>query len=445
MNQHQPLGCVVGCGEACSTVRVVCLGVLAAMAMATACAVADTTNAAVSHVRKETIVNPVIVTCPAGWKYKHGKKFDRISGKAVTPFLVPYLTNGWSVGIARYSNGDYYNVVSLHPLATKNNKSFTLKIKNKIMIRYNAKSGAFSYTIWSQLPPDFVVYLGYPEYLLIDVSPGLHGASFPYEYLTAKPDLSAPLSQWQHIVLRRMQAGRFTMGSPAGELGRYDTESPQHTVTFTKPFYMSLFEINQGQYMYVALTNPSMHGAAIVGWSRPVENVSWSTIRGGTWPGGTPVSNTFVYTLRAKTGLAFDLPTEAQWEYACRAGTTKALNNNMNLTNTLTDGNMNVLGRYQYNGGIDSQHTNVGSYIVNNWGLYDMHGNVAEWCLDWFSNRYTGAVTNPVGPASGSGRVLRGGCWYSDAGECRSAQRYYWGPSSTMGLFGFRIVVPEGQ
>jgi formylglycine-generating enzyme required for sulfatase activity len=199
-------------------------------------------------------------------------------------------------------------------------------------------------------------------------------------------------------------------------------------------------------------SNPSYFKQGGHARKRPVEQVSWNTVRGGTWPGGTPGSTTFMGKLRSKTGLNFDLPTEAQWEYACRAGTTKALNNNTDLQSTGQDPNMDILGRYWYNGGstynsdpVNGAHTTVGSYLVNNWGLYDMHGNVWEWCLDWYANSYGGDATNPGGPASGSYRVVRGGSWSRNAGGCRSAYRGDPDPDDADSDYGFRLVLPAGQ
>jgi formylglycine-generating enzyme required for sulfatase activity len=141
--------------------------------------------------------------------------------------------------------------------------------------------------------------------------------------------------------------------------------------------------------------------------------------------------------LRDRTGLStFDLPTESQWEYACRAGTTTALNSGQNLTDPWgNDPQMNVVGRFWYNGGSGYSQggdtsvgtAKAGSYQANAWGLYDMHGNVWEWCLDWY-DIYPGTVSDPVGAASGSYRVLRGGDWSYRARHCRSAFRGFYDP-----------------
>jgi formylglycine-generating enzyme required for sulfatase activity len=250
-----------------------------------------------------------------------------------------------------------------------------------------------------------------------------------------------------------MPAGTLIMGAPKDEVGRYSDET-QHEVTLTQMFYIGVFECIQKQWELVMGSNPSVYK----GDCRPVEYVSYNMIRGtgrqagAGWPtyGHVVDTSSFMGKLQEKTGLTFDLPTEAQWEYACRAGTTTALNSGKNLTSTSSDAAMDEVGRYWYNhsdgkGGY-SEHTTVGSYQPNAWGLYDMHGNVWEWCLDWYNFSYgTAAVSDPVGPTDptmGSSRVLRGGSWgygYS-AQYCRSASPYDCNPSGHYDNFGFRIL-----
>ena len=167
------------------------------------------------------------------------------------------------------------------------------------------------------------------------------------------------------------------------------------------------------------------------------------------WPNNSAVNATsFMGKLRAKTGLStFDLPTESQWEYACRAVTTTALNTGHNLTSGSSDPRMDVAGRYWYNGGsgyslscpTSAGTAEAGSYLPNAWGLYDMHGNVWEWCLDWYGT-YPGTVTDPEGAASGSYRMRRGGSWNSEAYVCRSAYRNGNGPDYRNLVIGFRAA-----
>ena len=183
---------------------------------------------------------------------------------------------------------------------------------------------------------------------------------------------------------------------------------------------------------------------------RPVESVSYNRIRGkakgSDWPSSKDVDDDSVLgLLRSTLFCNFDLPTEAQWEYSCRAGTTTAWNNGTDITNTDQDTELDKLGRYRYNhddgkGGYSDAHTTVGSYLPNAWGLYDMHGNVREWCLDWYGS-YEGDATDPKGPAEGTYRLLRGGFhWCIGASVCRSAMRFHENPSNGHAE-GFRLVI----
>lgn len=237
------------------------------------------------------------------------------------------------------------------------------------------------------------------------------------------------------------------MGSPENTLGRNDDEV-QHKVTITKPFYIGVFEITQKQYELITGENPS----DFKGDSRPVENVSYDMIRGkdkgANWPSNNEVDDySFLGKLRAKVNMPFDLPTEAQWEYACRAGTLTALNNGKNLTNVKVCRNMNKVGRYyetQCDGkGGYKEHTVVGSYIPNAWGLYDMHGNVYEWCLDWYYYYDIFPAIDPKGAETGKSRVLRGGGWCYFASGCLSSSRYHIYPNFTNydGDRGFRVAL----
>ena len=295
------------------------------------------------------------------------------------------------------------------------------------------------------------------KYLVIDVSNGPTAPFYNMRYSTEPPDLSDDMCRTDEIWLRLILPGTFLMGSPANEYGRSSGED-QHAVTLTKPYYIGVFEVTQKQWQNVMGNNPALDK----GNCRPVENISYDTIRGASlgknWPLSYSVDeNSFMGVLRSKTKLLCDLPTDAQWEYACRAGTTTALNTGKNIASNYTDSNMNAAGRYNGNyswnvGGFVDRHAPVGYFPPNQWGLYDMHGNILEWCLDYY-NDYVGTVpvTDPVGWSSGN-RVVRGGHYYSNASDCRSARRRGVSSGATYDYYssyreiGFRIaVLPFGE
>lgn len=272
-----------------------------------------------------------------------------------------------------------------------------------------------------------VSYLLAP-YCVIDLSGGVNAACYPRAGLS-----DVPLGGWTDeykttkLVLRRIVAGTFIMGS--------DQTDVRRRVTLTKPFYMGVFEVTQKQWELVMGSWPgsSPSSSSGRGDAYPAYSVSYNDIRGPSsgarWPASSAVdTSSFLGRLCAKTGLNFDLPTEAQWEYACRAGTTTTY-----YWGDAMDGSY----AWYWNNSSSKAHP-VGTKKPNAWGLYDMSGNEREWCRDWYGTLAYGA--DPVGSASGSDRVLRGGYWRSDSGYCTSSYRYYFGPSGRYHDFGFRLV-----
>ncbi len=313
-----------------------------------------------------------------------------------------------------------------------------------------------------------------PTYMIVDLLSGDVTYHFCGTNLWA--DVTNDVYKTTKLVLRRIPAGTFMMGSPSGELGQDETREDYHSVTLTNDYWIGVYEVTQKQWFTLRSTNTSHF--QVDGEKRPIEGIAYKNIRcylasaenttdpSIDWPtsGSAVADDSFMQSLRSKAGggLLFDLPTDAEWEYACRAGTTGALNNGAtNITTTSSCPVLGTLGRYQYNGGWANNGTSVpnadcgttnatavvGSYLPNAWGLYDMHGNVWEWCLDWYTGSLgTTAVTNPVGPVSGTERIRRGGSWYNVAANCRSADRRSAVQTAVsaagQSMIGFRVVCP---
>jgi formylglycine-generating enzyme required for sulfatase activity len=216
-------------------------------------------------------------------------------------------------------------------------------------------------------------------------------------------------------------AGEFMMGSPGSDDDAFHDEKPQRRVKITKPFYLGVTEVTQEQYEQVMGENPSEFKDDP---QCPVEKVSWED------------AEKFCERLSEKEGKTYQLPTEAQWEYACRSGsTTKWCFGD-------SESQLDDYAWYDDNSG-NTTHP-VGQKKPNAWGLYDMHGNVWEWCANWWDDDYSeSSSTDPTGPSSGSVRVGRGGGWYDAAWYCRSAYRYGGPPGIGVDHLGFRVsLVP---
>ena len=242
---------------------------------------------------------------------------------------------------------------------------------------------------------------------------------------------TAYCSPWVTMELNWCPPGTFTMGSPTTELGRFPSEI-QHKVTLTKGYWIGKYEVTQAQYSAVTGANPS----AFRGNSLPVEQVTWDNAVAFC----DRLTSKEKAAGRLPDGYKFALPTEAQWEYACRAGTTTALNSGKDLSNADKCAEMDEVGWYSNNASYQTHP--VGQKKVNSWGLYDMHGNVAEWCRDWMGDYTAADVVDPTGPATGMLRVTRGGNWLDTAGGCRSAFHYsceY--PTTYQKNLGFRVVL----
>ncbi|MBF0451420.1 MAG: formylglycine-generating enzyme family protein [Candidatus Magnetomorum sp.] len=245
-----------------------------------------------------------------------------------------------------------------------------------------------------------------------------------------------------------IEAGTFMMGSPEDEPWR-DSDETQHEVTLTQAYYMQTTEVTQGQWKAIMGSNPSYFQNC--GDDCPVDTVNWNNVQ------------EFITALNEKEKTsAYRLPTEAEWEYAARAGSTTALYNgpieilgyrNAPALDSIAwyGGNscVSYSGGYNCSSWSEKQYTctSCGPHPVaqkqaNAWGLYDISGNVYEWCSDWYNSYSTLPVTDPVGPDTGSYRVIRGGGWGSGARNCRSANRNGFSPGLGINYVGFRLVSP---
>lgn len=221
--------------------------------------------------------------------------------------------------------------------------------------------------------------------------------------------------------------GTFTMGSPVSEEGHGDlSDESQHEVTLRRGFWLGKYEVTQAQWVAVMGSNPSH----FKGDDLPVEEISWYDCQ------------SFIRKLNLdqRGDGTYRLPTEAEWEYACRAGTTTPFHFGNEISTDYANYNENF--KYYGDGrkGYWDRTIRVGTFSPNAWGLFDMHGNVWEWCQDWYDENPSRSVTDPQGPGSGEMRTLRGGSWYNAAEDCRAACRWAATPNIQSNFIGFRLL-----
>ena len=308
-------------------------------------------------------------------------------------------------------------------------------------------------------------------YMVIDVSTGSgDDAVYHVDFLNGAPQkgFNTPEYKDGKIVLRRIHPGSYVAGAAPNEKRIFpqgvdiNTREKQHRVALSRPFYIGLFEITQEQYSHVMGGNPSQNK----GQYHPVEMVTYNGVRGGDWPKvAAPADGTFMDKLlkRCKskdpaTGLytvavdGFDLPSEFQWEYACRAGSTKAYDSPIPYDNSSEAdliARLKELGRFVEIGQTSLGHAAVGSYNPNSWGLFDMHGNVDEWCRDLFKSDVASLrqYVDPKGPDTAdkdpNGNpccAVRGGWAGDNYSTCRAAYRHLvWRARTDVSFLGFRL------
>ena len=262
---------------------------------------------------------------------------------------------------------------------------------------------------------------------------------------TMKDVLTFNLPNDVTIDVKRCPAGTFLMGSPDGELGSQSYEQPQISVTISKDFYIGIYEVTQDQYFAVMGTNPSEFREGADEDTRPTTSANYPAEK-MTWFDAKAFCNWMNENIASDSlpkGYYFDLPTEAQWEYACRAGTTTSLNNGENIS-TLDEPCpiVDTLAWFSVNSN-NTTHT-VGQKLPNAWGLYDMHGNVLEWCRDSTQSNYSNLGNNCIDPLyvnQGSGVMVRGGCWNQYSNYSRSAHRQGWGNTAASNMVGIRLAL----
>jgi formylglycine-generating enzyme required for sulfatase activity len=243
----------------------------------------------------------------------------------------------------------------------------------------------------------------------------------------ALAEKTIPLPGGERLELVLIPPGSFERGSPPGEIGRQADEGPAHRVTMTSAFYLGRHEVTQAQWQAVMGTRPSVFRSVENPDRHPVESVSWEDVQ------------RFLVRLNAQAEGHFRLPTEAEWEYACRAGTRARFPWG-------EDRDYRELRAHAwfYSGAEGRSHP-VGTKQPNPWGLHDMTGNVWEWCQDWYGPYDDRPQIDPKGPTEGTARVIRGGSWFNEPEALRSANRHRHLPNSRLTNLGFRLVWIDGS
>ena len=343
---------------------------------------------------------------------------------------VDIQTNGVSIGGQNLSfmAGDVNKVVQ------PGSRTITWK-PYKAWPDHNAENTRAVVSAWAKDAP--------PDYMVVSLA-----ADKSVRYFASSNDVPFGIAddryKTEYLLLRKIPAGNveWRMGSPSTERWRDSLGEVPRLVTLSDDYYMGVYEVTQKQYTLIYGSNPSKHMTD--GDMKPVEGCYYTHLRGSTgcnWPNNdhTVGDNSFFDKLRAKTGVnGFDLPTEAQWEFTCRAGCGAGLysgkedvawNNDANVAELAVNGYQTLTATEK-----------VGTKIPNAFGLYDMLGNVKEWCLDWISDGSPDGGTDPKGPTTGSNRILRGGAYGEEAQNCRCASRSFMVPAWSTASIGFRVA-----
>lgn len=384
-----------------------------------------------------------------------GNRLVKVTYRLDAPAIVTFdvQTNGSSIGAANLTNA----VGDVNRRIDKVGETCTIEWQpRKSWPDMEAENARAVVTAWSmQAPPDYMV-----------ISMTSRSNVVFYANAEAVPgSVTNDTYKTDKLVMRRIHAAgnRFQMGSRPGESGRSATSEVPHDVVFTNDYYIGIYPLTQKQLKLVVGVTPSRFYGKSNWEKRPAENFAYSIIRGGSsynWNAnnpshavaeGTDADKRYLACFRRFTGLELDLPTEAQWEIACRAGTATAYNDGTDSMDAVGWNNSN----WSNDPNCSSNETHVvGLLKPNAWGLYDMHGNVGEMCLDWFStgvyfSNGTEAVEPPGSDKSREGgdgvnyRVVRGGNWNAEASAARSSSKSFqqmFRPQS--GVNGTRLCCP---
>ena len=290
-------------------------------------------------------------------------------------------------------------------------------------------------------------------YLVVDLSRGTDSTYWPVQYTACKPDTNSPAFYTTELWLRRVPAGTFAMG-----YGTSGDASPVHNVTLSRDFYCGVVPVTRAQHAIIKGAWPNGEDTSMGRY--PVSKVQYNTIRGQNWPNNNKTQSGQVVTLlRNKTELQFDLPTEAQWEYACRAGHSGNLYNDGSSfgDNSAARAGRGYapLGWGQANSGwvsntsVNDHWQPVALLKPSDWDFYDFYGNVLEWCRDWYGAYSADDQTNPPGAASGTLRVSRGGSYALDSSALNSYYRRHNNTTSKPDVSdnntGYRLVVETDE
>ena len=351
------------------------------------------------------------------------------------------LTNHVSIGIDNFSNvtGDVYKLVPA------GNRSITWEARKSWPDRrFHDPALSVKLTAWAADNP--------PDIMDIDIE---NKTVTYYQSVDFLPQggLANDKYRTTHLVMKKVhaQGQTFTMGSPTDENPNRLASEVQHSVSFTNDYYLAIYETTRKQFALMGCSVAATYGEQDTPYAgddpdqTPIGRILYNNLRGSVdngidWPTTGSTVGGYLVSIRSATGLNLDLPTEAQWEFACRAGTTTALYTGK--PNAGTWGNSDCDDIAWYTGTSEQKPHAVGRKLPNDWGFYDMYGNVREWCLDWYATYDAAPAVDPQGPSSGTERVIRSSYYWDGSRGMRSAYRTSQYPRTADTTYGFRLCLP---